>query len=217
MSTEPSTANRWRSRIRTFAIAVAFVAAFAVAWVELWRVRALANALRGVREPWTDYRLVFEVGGLEAMPDRSLTLTMDLHYDAMPDLHVERVTLDDHGVLIAEFDPWWFAVPSEQLQLADPKAATPDWIRIERRDGAALSALFNRYAYPSSIVAYASLPDLAKRPLRVRMLDTELLGGITLQHGFPLIEGALLSLVVLGVIALAKRLAKRWLQDRRAA
>ncbi len=186
----------WCPTLRGWIATLAFVAVFAIGWVLLWRAWVRVDELRGNRTAYTEYRFEYEIWGLSAMPDRIVQLEMDLEYDAMPDLHVERAVFEYDGSVIAEIDPMWFAEPSERFWVKDSPRATPDWIRIESRDGPALVALFRHFLYPYSILAYAALPALAVRPLRVRLVDSTLLGGLMVQRGFPLILGVVLGFLV---------------------
>lgn len=98
-----------------------------------------------------DFRYEYEVTGLRSLPDRTLTLIVDLHYDGMPVLRIDRVRFVLAGRVLADADPYFLwvesTVPGRESHEGDRTSngtlrslefAAPDWATIEDLDGDSL-------------------------------------------------------------------------------
>lgn len=167
------------ARVGRFCLAAAILAfAMVICLIELsTEARLLEKELQGIRHTNTSWQYVYEFDGLTTPGVETLALTYDLHYDSMPDLHQDRGVLEHAGKVIVEFDVDWFCEvePDERISTTRPGSETPDWVRVVKNDGPALSAIFASLPrYPTSLLDFERLPSAAKPPLTMRVVSRKL-------------------------------------------
>lgn len=132
------------------------------------------------------FRYEYEVTGMRALPDRALRMIVELRYDAMPVLHLERVRFELDGRVLADADPYfiWVTYPESQREALDLGRSTEslfpavvnasaEWAEIEALDGDSLRALFDVYEAPgdAELADFDDLPVTESTPLSLRLLD----------------------------------------------
>ncbi len=123
----------------------------------------------------------YEITGLRSLPGRPLRMSVDLHFDFMPDLHVERVRFLLGDDVIAVADPyfvWYLELVDAPNGEVTPTVMSPNpalWATIDEMDGAALRALFDPYEsarYPG-LRDFDDLAHTESTPLDLRLLGSE--------------------------------------------
>lgn len=131
------------------------------------------------------FRYEYAVSGLASMPNSSLRLVVDLAFDGMPVLHVERVRFAHGDRWLAVADPYFVWVTSSpgrsdsegrDTMRDDATTRVPDrvaWDRLEREDGAALRGLFSDFeSDPNrSLAIFDRLPERERTPLTVELVS----------------------------------------------
>lgn len=136
-----------------------------------------------------DFRYEYEVTGLRSLPDRTLTLIVDLHYDDMPVLKIDRVRFELEGRILADADPYFLwvesPVPGRESHDGDRASngtlgalqfAAPKWAAVEELDGDSLRQWFAGYEAPgyASLADFDTLPATETTPLHLRLVDARL-------------------------------------------
>lgn len=116
------------------------------------------------------FRYEYEIRGLASFPERALRMKVDLSFDGMPVLHVDRVEFALDGRSVAVADPYFLW----HRRGSAPSAGdlTP-WERIESLDGTSLRALFATFEASRSNASLTVFDRLAERedtPLAVTRL-----------------------------------------------
>jgi len=138
-----------------------------------------------------EFRYEYEVTGLRSFPTRALTLIVDLHYDDMPVLKINRVRFELDGRVLADADPYflWVESPVPRRESRDRdrasndslhavKFAAPEWAEVEELDGHSLRHLFAGYEAPgyASLADFDTLPATETTPRRLRLFEARLDG-----------------------------------------
>lgn len=166
---EPMPATPWDLLLRPTPAHLALaLAAFLAVWSPCWTayLRMLpehSGWLRGER-----FRYEYRVTGLRSLPTAALTMIVDLEFDGMPDMHVDRVTfrLNEQCVATVDYFAWIMRNPDAIV------TCTPDWASIAAVDGDDLRGVFGPYeADPDcGLERFDRLPELESTRLELERL-----------------------------------------------
>lgn len=123
------------------------------------------------------FRYEYEVTGMRALPDRALRMIVDLRYDGMPVLYLERVRFEIDGRVIADADPYFIWVTYPESMFPAVVNAAAEWANIEALDGDSLRALFDVYEAPgyAELADFDDLPVTESTSLSLRLIDVRLM------------------------------------------
>lgn len=132
----------------------------------------------------SEFTYEYEITGLRSLPDRSLHMTLELHFDAMPDLHVDRATFRSDERVVAELEPfdnlWGIPFDPEypDFPAIPPRfnAVSPEWETVFEQDGDALRDLFGGwgdYRYFQDLRDFESLPETETTYLTLRLVRAD--------------------------------------------